>query len=777
MMVIKRNGSREPVSFDKISVRIQALAGGLEHIDPLLVAQKVVQGVYDGVHTSELDNLAGETAAYMSTIHPNYEILAGRIVISNLHKETNSDFFHVVKLLHEYVNPQTGRHCPLIANDVFEIVKANASTICNEIVYERDFDYGYFSAKTLFRGYLLMIEKKIVERPQHMLMRVSIGIHKNDLESAFKTYHLMSKKYFTHASPTMFNAGTPHPQCSSCFLLSMTEDSIEGIYETLTRCAKISKAAGGIGVNLSCIRASGSYISGTNGNSNGLTPMLRVYNATARYVDQGGGKRKGAFAIYLEPWHADIFEVLELKKNTGPDELRARDLFYALWIPDLFMKRVEANSTWSLMCPHECPGLFECYGDEFEQLYIGYEAAGRARKTIQAQDLWFAIIASQIESGTPYMLYKDSANRKSNQRNLGTIRGSNLCCEIIEYTDKDEVAVCNLASIALNMFVTKDGVFDHNSLYDVVCQVTRNLNRVIDINYYPIEEARRSNMRHRPIGIGVQGLQDVFFLMKLPFESKLAAQLNQEIFETIYFAAVNTSCKLAKEEGTYETYLGSPASQGQLQFDLWDTSPYQKARRWNWTDLKLRIKKHGLRNSLLVSPMPTASTAQILGNVECFEPLSSNIYSRTTLAGSFTVINHYLVKDLQALGLWTPEMKNSIISAGGSIQAVPSIPQELKDIYKTVWEVKQRTIIDMAADRGVYIDQSQSMNIHMAEPTFAKMSSLHFYAWKKGLKTGLYYLRSRPAANAVQFTVDKLDATPVVGEVCTMEDGCLSCGS
>lgn len=790
--VVKRDGTLEDVSFDKISLRIQNLSSDL-NIDPILVAQRVVQGVYDGVKTSELDHLASETAAHMSTVHPDYESLAARIAMSNLHKETSDNFLKVVNQLNKYVNPKTGAHSPLVSDELLRLVEINVDLINSKINYALDFTYTYFSIKTLTKSYLFKIDGKTVERPQHMLMRIALGVHGSDLSSAFETYRLMSLKYFTHASPTMFNAGTPKPQCSSCFLLS-TEDSIDGIYETLARSAKLSKFAGGVGINVSNIRATNSYIAGTSGHSNGLTPMLRVFNATARYVDQGGGKRKGAFAIYLEPWHADIFEVLELKKNTGPDELRARDLFYALWVPDLFMKRVEQDGDWSLMCPNECPGLYDCHSEKFEALYVRYEQEGRARRTIKAQDLWFNIIESQIETGTPYLMFKDACNKKSNQSHLGTIRGSNLCTEIVQYTSFDEVAVCNLASVSLGMFVdVETRSYNFQELFAVVCHMTRNLNKIIDLNYYPLEQARNSNMRHRPIGIGVQGLQDAFFKMRYPFDSKDAALLNRDIFETIYYAAVYTSNRLAVEQGPYESFAGSPASKGILQFDMWNASPSSRLG-YDWNTLKQRVIQQGLRNSLLVAPMPTASTAQILGNVECFEPQSSNIYSRTVLAGTFNLVNEYLINDLIKLNLWTPEMKNEIISRNGSIQDIASIPLEIRELYKTVWEIKQRVIVDMAADRGAFIDQSQSLNIHITAPDFAKMTSLHFHAWKSGLKTGQYYLRTRPAADPIKFTVEKAarkSATSVplstgpsttqfieqVGEVCTMQDGCLSCGS
>jgi ribonucleoside-diphosphate reductase subunit M1 len=604
----------------------------------------------------------------------------------------------------------------------------------------------------LERSYLLKINKKVAERPQHMLMRVAIGIHGNDLDAAIETYNLMSERWFTHASPTLFNAGTTRPQLSSCFLLTMTKDSIDGIYDTLKRCANISKSAGGIGLAVHKIRASGSYIAGTNGESNGLVPMLRVYNNTARYVDQGGNKRPGAFAIYLEPWHADILSFLDLRKNHGKEEQRARDLFYALWVPDLFMRRVEADQDWSLMCPHECPGLHDTWGEEFEALYEKYEKEKRYRKQIKAQKLWFAILESQIETGTPYMLYKDACNRKSNQQNLGTIQSSNLCTEIIEYTDPDEVAVCNLASIALPRFVNSDLTFDFQKLHEVTQVVTCNLNKIIDINYYPVIEARTSNLRHRPIGIGVQGLADAFILMRYPFESNEAQHLNKQIFETIYHGALTASCDLASVEGPYQTYEGSPVSKGILQYDMWDVTPTDL---WDWTELKEKIAKHGIRNSLLVAPMPTASTAQILGNNESIEPYTSNIYSRRVLSGEFQIVNQHLMKDLTELGLWNETMKQRIIANNGSVQNIPEIPDNLKILYKTVWEISHKTLVNMAADRGAFIDQSQSFNVHMAETNFGKMTSMHFYSWRKGLKTGMYYLRTKPAAEAIQFTIDQ----------------------
>ncbi|GFV68925.1 ribonucleoside-diphosphate reductase large subunit [Trichonephila clavipes] len=753
MYVIKRDGRRENVMFDKITSRIQKLCYGLnmDYIDPAAVTLKVINGIFKGVKTVELDNLAAETAATMTTKHPDYAILAARIAISNLHKETTKTFSNVIEDLYNMKNERTGKITPMISETAYNVIMKNSDRLNSTIIYDRDFNYNYFGFKTLERSYLLKINGKVVERPQHMLMRVSVGIHGEDIDAAIETYHLMSDKWFTHASPTLFNSGTPKPQLSSCFLLSMTEDSIDGIYDTLKRCALISKSAGGIGLNVHCIRGTGSYIAGTNGTSNGLVPMLRVFNNTARYVDQGGNKRPGAFAIYLEPWHSDIFDFLDLKKNTGKEEQRARDLFYALWIPDLFMKRVEKNEMWSLMCPDESPGLHTCYGEEFEQLYEKYEKEGRFRCQVEAQRVWFAIIESQVETGTPYMLYKDACNRKSNQKNLGTIQCSNLCTEIVEYTSPDEIAVCNLASVALNRYV-KDQTFDFEKLRDVTKVITRNLNKIIDVNYYPVPEAAKSNKRHRPIGIGVQGLADAFILMRYPFDSEEAQKLNIEIFETIYYAALEASCELAEKDGPYETYEGSPSSQGILQYDMWNVTPTDK---WDWAALKQKIAKHGLRNSLLVAPMPTASTAQILGNNESIEPYTSNIYTRRVLSGEFQVVNHHLLKDLTDLDLWDENMKNRLIANNGSIQNIDGIPDNLKKLYRTVWEISQKSILKMAADRGAYIDQSQSLNVHIAEPNYGKITSMHFYGWHLGLKTGMYYLRSKPAVNAIQFTVDK----------------------
>ncbi|MGB1056713.1 MAG: ribonucleoside-diphosphate reductase subunit alpha [Flavobacteriales bacterium] len=753
MYVLKRDGRREPVQFDKITARIKKLCYGLHAaVEPTKVAMRVIEGVYDGVTTTELDNLAAEVAATNAVTHPDYAQLASRIAVSNLHKATKKSFTETMEDLHNYVDPVTGENASLIADDVWEIIQKNAELLDSSIIYDRDFNYDFFGFKTLERSYLLKIKGEIAERPQHMLMRVAVGIHKDDMESAIETYNMMSEGWFTHATPTLFNAGTPKPQMSSCFLLTMKEDSISGIYDTLKQCAKISQNAGGIGLAIHDIRGTGSYIKGTNGTSNGIVPMLRVFNDTARYVDQGGGKRKGSFAIYIEPWHSDIFDFLELRKNHGKEEQRARDLFYALWTPDLFMKRVEENGDWTLMCPNECPGLADSWGSEFEALYTKYESEGKGRKTIKAQDLWFKILESQVETGTPYMLYKDAANGKSNQQNLGTIRSSNLCTEIIEYTSPDEVAVCNLASIAIPKFVKEDRTFDHDKLFEVTYRVTRNLNRVIDRNYYPIPEARNSNMRHRPIGLGVQGLADAFILMRFPFDSDEARQLNKDVFETIYYAACTASKDMAKEEGAYETFEGSPASEGKLQFDLWGVKP---SDRWEWGILKDEIKEHGMRNSLLMAPMPTASTAQILGNNECFEPYTSNIYTRRTLSGEFIVVNKHLLRDLTKLDLWDDDMKNRLIAANGSIQNIPEIPENLKVLYRTAWEISQKSILEMAADRGAYICQSQSLNIFMENVNNSKLTSMHFYAWKKGLKTGMYYLRTKAATDAIKFTVDK----------------------
>ena len=740
--------------FDKITARIRKLNYGLNPlVDPVRVAMRVIEGLYDGVTTSELDNLAAEIAATMTTTHPDYAKLAARISVSNLHKNTKKSFSETMEDLYNYINPRTGKKAPLLSDEVYKIIKKNADKLDSSIIYNRDFGYDFFGFKTLERSYLLKLNGKIVERPQHMLMRVSIGIHLDDIESALETYELMSKRYFTHATPTLFNSGTPKPQMSSCFLLTMKEDSIDGIYDTLKQTAKISQSAGGIGLSIHNVRATGSYIAGTNGTSNGIVPMLRVFNDTARYVDQGGGKRKGSFAIYVEPWHADIFDFLELKKNHGKEEMRARDLFYAMWTPDLFMKRVEEDSNWTLMCPNECPDLYNLHGDEFDELYQKYESEGRGRKTIKARELWEKILESQIETGTPYMLYKDSANRKSNQKNLGTIRSSNLCTEILEYTSSDEVAVCNLASIALPMFV-KDGNFDHKSLFNVTVRVTKNLNRVIDRNYYPVKEAENSNFRHRPVGLGVQGLADTFIMLRLPFTSDKAKELNQEIFETLYFAAVTASVEEAKKDGVYQTYKGSPISKGEFQHNLWGIKDEDLSGRWDWSGLRKKVKKHGVRNSLLVAPMPTASTSQILGNNECFEPYTSNIYTRRVLSGEFIVVNKHLLEDLVQLGLWNEEMKQELMRNNGSIQNIETIPANIKELYRTVWEMSMKDIIDMSRHRGYFIDQSQSLNLFMEGATMAKLTSMHFYGWKSGLKTGMYYLRTKSAVDAIKFTLD-----------------------
>lgn len=770
MYVIKRDGRKEPVHFDKITARISKLSFGLNatFVVPHRVAQAVIQGLYDGVTTTELDELAARTSANMTVVHPEYAVLAARIAVSNLHKNTKKNFSRIIEELYNYVDPKTNKSAPLIADDVYQIIQKNKDKLDAAIVHHRDYNYDFFGFKTLEKSYLLRMNGKIVERPQHMLMRVAVGIHKEDIESAIKTYDLMSEKWFTHATPTLYNAGTPKAQLSSCFLLTMKDDSIKGIYDTLKNCAEISQAAGGIGLSIHNVRAKGSYIKGTGGESNGLVPMLQVFNSTARYVDQGGGKRKGAFAIYLEPWHADIFDFLELRRPHGKEEMKARDLFFALWIPDLFMKRVKENGTWSLMCPNECPGLCDTYGDEFEALYLKYESEGKFRKQINAQELWFHILDSQTETGTPYMLYKDHVNHKSNQKNLGIIRSSNLCTEIVEYTSPDEVAVCNLASINLSRFVdAKNHTFDFEKLREITYIVTKNLNKVIDINYYPVEEARRSNMRHRPIGLGVQGLADAFMLLRHPFESDEARILNKNIFETIYYAALCASNDIAKEEGAYESYKGSPISKGIFQFDMWNVTPTD---RWDWETLRQSILKHGVRNSLLVAPMPTASTSQILGNNECFEPYTSNIYTRRVLSGQFMVVNKHLLKDLIALGIWSEEMKNAIIANNGSIQSIDGIPAETKELYKTAWEIKQRAIIDMAADRGAFIDQSQSLNLFMESPNYKKLTSAHFYAWEKGLKTGMYYLRSRPAVDPIKFTVDAEKAKLASVAVSEMSD-------
>ncbi|NOT37144.1 MAG: ribonucleoside-diphosphate reductase subunit alpha [Saprospiraceae bacterium] len=815
MQVVKRNGKNESVSFDKITARIKKLCYGLDSnfVDSIHISQKVIQGLYNNVTTSDLDNLAAETAASLAAVHPDYAILAARIAVSNLHKNTNKSFSETMEALYYYIDPLTQQKAGLIADETIEVIRQNSDQLDSAIIYDRDYSFDYFGFKTLERSYLLRMDKKVVERPQHLLMRTAIGIHGQNINAAIETYNLMSERWFIHATPTLFNAGTPKPQLSSCFLLSMTEDSIPGIFETLSRCAKISQSAGGIGLSIHNVRAKGSYIKGTGGTSNGIVPMMRVFNDTARYVDQGGGKRKGAFAIYLEPWHADIEDFLELKKNHGKEEMRARDLFYAMWISDLFMERVKDDAEWSLFCPNEAPGLCDCYGEEFVKLYTRYEQEGKARKKIKAQELWFAILESQIETGTPYILYKDAANQKSNQKNLGTIRSSNLCTEILEYTSPDEVAVCNLASISLPKYVI-NGVFDFKKLEEVTAVITKNLNRIIDVNYYPIQEAKNSNFRHRPIGIGVQGLADAFILLRMPFDSAEARQLNKEIFETIYYAAVKASCEIAKELGPYETFKGSPMSEGIMQFDMWNVTPTKG--RYDWDALKKEVIQHGIRNSLLLAPMPTASTSQILGNNECFEPYTSNFYTRRTLSGEYMVINKHLLDDLIKLGMWNKEMKENLMAHNGSIQNIPDIPTELKELYKTAWELSQKALIDMSADRGAFICQSQSLNLFMENATFGKLSSMHFYSWQSGLKTGMYYLRTKAAVDPIKFTLgdkhqrkfvdhvtteelieviptttvnqaqsasiasEMLQAAPAEmpeGWTCTMEDGCVMCGS
>jgi len=807
MYVLKRNGREQDVHFDKVSHRIGKLCNmkpqlDRNYVDSTQIAQKVISGIFPGVSTRELDRLAAETAAYNSSRHPDFDALAARIEVSNMHKETAQDFRVKFKQLRDYVCPKTLQPAPLIAEKPYLFFERNSEKLCSALLYERDYDRSFFGFKTWERSYALRCHGKIVERTQDMFLRVAIGIHhpedptncsqaENDaaVDACIETYDLLSQGFFIHATPTLFNAATPAPQMSSCFLVQMKEDSIAGIYDTLKQCALISKSAGGIGVAVSNVRAANSYIRGTNGQSNGLVPMLRVFNDTARYVDQGGGKRKGAFAAYLEPWHADIFDFLELKKNHGNEEHRARDLFYGLWIPDLFMQRVANNEEWSLFCPNEAPGLHNVHSNEFEALYCRYEQEGKARAVISAQKLWHRIIESQIETGTPYMLYKDACNQKSNQQNLGCIKSSNLCTEIIEYTDPDEIAVCNLASLALPKFVNKEtNTFEHEKLACVVAVAVRNLNKIIDRNFYPLPEARRSNLRHRPIGLGVQGLADVFLMLRMPFASDEAKKLNREIFETIYFAALSESCRLAEIIGKpYETFAGSPLSEGKLQFDLWNELPESErsgsARRWDWNALRMRIGLAGVRNSLLVAPMPTASTSQILGNNECIEPYTSNAYTRRVLAGEFMVINEHLVRDLIELNLWDEKMRNNIIKNRGSVQNIDEIPADLKALYKTVWEISQRDLIDMAADRGIYIDQSQSFNVHLPQPNYSQLTSLHFYAWKKGLKTGMYYLRSKAGADAIQFTVSSKSKQQqrkekqTAGEVCTMQDGCISCGS
>ena len=754
MLVLKRDGRKETVSFDKVLGRVRKASKGLA-VNPDALAQQVLAQIFDGVKTSELDELTAQLAASLTTLHPDYGTLAGRISISNHHKNTTASFSEVMLRLSDQKMPQTGESTSFIHPLLLASIKEHGPEIDAKIHHDRDYLLDYFGFKTLERSYLLKDTSMVVqERPQHMWMRVALALWFNDLPRAFETYDYMSTKCFTHATPTLFNAGTPRQQLSSCFLLAMSDDSIQGIYKTLGDCAAISKFAGGIGLHLHNVRARGSLIKGTNGQSNGLVPMLRVFNNTARYVDQGGGKRNGSFAMYLEPWHADVEDFLKMRLNTGSEEERARDLFYALWIPDLFMERVEADGDWSLFCPNEAPGLADVWGDDFKALYERYEREGRARKVVKAQKLWFQTLDSQMETGTPYLLYKDAANRKSNQQNLGTIKSSNLCTEIIEYSNKEETAVCNLASLALPSFVS-DGVFDYTKLREVTRVAIRNLNRVIDINFYPTPETERSNMRHRPVGLGVQGLADVFALLGLAWEQEEAAKANQLIFEHMYFAAVEASVEVAKVEGPYSTFKGSPASKGLLQPDLWSVTPITETDgSLDWAGLREAVKTHGLRNSLLIAPMPTASTSQILGFNECFEPFTSNLYTRRTLAGEFIVINRYLLADLMKAGLWSEDMKQQIVARNGSVQGIPGINEELQLRYKTSWEMKQKVLIDMAAARGAFICQSQSLNLFVADPTYSKLTSMHFYAWKQGLKTGCYYLRTKAPVTAQKFTVD-----------------------
>jgi ribonucleoside-diphosphate reductase alpha chain len=790
MEVIKRNGSKEKVKLDKILNRVKKQCYGLnmDYIEPMEIAKKVIHGLYDGISSVELDVLAAETAAALTPTHPDYSILAARISITSLHKRTPKSFSQVIEQLYSYVDPKTGNKAPMIADDVYKIIMDNSQAIDSQIITDRDLDYDYFGFKTLEKSYLLKIDGLPAERPQQMIMRVAIGIHKEDLASAFKTYDLMSQGFFTHATPTLFNSGTRRPQLSSCFLISMHEDSIQGIYKTLSDVAQISKNAGGIGLHIHDIRGTGSYIKGTNGNSNGIIPMLKVFNETARYVDQGGGRRKGSFAVYLEPWHCDVEDFLNLRKNHGKEELRARDLFLALWIPDLFMERVKENSDWTLFSPDEAPGLSDVYGDDFKKLYTRYESEGKGRKTFKAQDLWYKIIEAQIETGVPYMLYKDAANQKSNQKNLGTIKSSNLCTEIIEYSNSEETAVCNLASIALPKFIIpgKKPKYDFNALKDIAYTVTFNLNRVIDVNYYPTRETKKSNLRHRPIGIGVQGLADTFAIMKIAFDSEEAKQLDREIFETIYYGAMEASADLAQTEGAYESFPGSPLSEGNFQFDLWGQTP---SDRWDWETLRSKILKSGARNSLLLAPMPTASTSQILGNTECFEPFTSNIYIRKTLSGEFPVVNKHLVKDLVKLGLWNDNLRDKIIINNGSVQDIDEIPSDIKAIYKTAWEMSQKIIIDHAAARAPFICQSQSMNLFVQDANFAKLSSAHFYSWSAGLKTGSYYIRTKAATTAIKglgIDMSKVQEVQIKTEeenlsdlTCSIDnpDDCIACGS
>ena len=756
MYVTKRDGQREIVSFDKILKRIRTIGteAGIK-INYTSLVMKVIDQLYDGISTTKIDELSAEQCASLASTHPDYNILAGRITISNHHKNTPNSFLEVINQLYWYRDGHN-RHSPLVSHELFVVVNANPDFFEALCDYSRDYLIEYFGFKTLERAYLMKINKVTVERPQHMWLRVAVGIHGDNLEDIRETYELMSQKYFTHATPTLFNAGTPRQQLSSCFLLGMESDSVDGIYNTLKECALISKWAGGIGLHIHNIRASGSHIRGTNGQSNGIVPMLKVFNNTAKYIDQGGGRRNGSFAIYLEPWHADIEMFLQMRKNHGDEELKARDLFYALWTPDLFMERVKADGKWTLMCPDECPGLSDVYGAEFNELYQKYEVDGRGRKTVKARDLWFQVLDAQMETGTPYLLFKDAANEKSNQKNIGTIKSSNLCCEVLLYSDDKESAVCNLASIGLPAFVeyssSGEAEFNYEKLHEVVKVVIKNLNRVIDVNYYPTPKTELSNKRHRPVGLGVQGLADVFIMHGLPFASDGARQMNKMIFETIYHAAVERSCELAEIDGAYSTFEGSPASKGILQFDHWNIQPGND--RYDWDSLREQVKKFGLRNSVLLAPMPTASTSQILGYNECIEPITSNIYNRRTLAGEFILANKYLMNDLLELDLWNDRIKNNIIANHGSIQHIDVIPQEIRDKYKTVWEIPMRTLIDMAADRGAFICQTQSLNLWLEDPNYSNLTSMHFYSWSKGLKTGIYYLRRRGRHQAQQFTIE-----------------------
>jgi ribonucleoside-diphosphate reductase alpha chain len=766
MYVTKRNGKQEIVSFDKILNRIKKLGQEANiKLNYTGLVMKVIDQLYDGISTTKIDELSAEQCASMASIHPDYNILAGRITVSNHHKNTSNSFKDVMTSLY-YYKDKHDKQSPLVTEEIVMIANQYEDEIESLIDYGRDYLIDYFGFKTLERAYLMKINQKTVERPQHMWLRVAIGIHGENFSRVEETYRYMSLKYFTHATPTLFNAGTPHPQLSSCFLLAVESDSMEGIYNTLKDCAMISKWAGGIGLHIHNVRASGSKIRGTNGESSGICPMLRVFNNTAKYVNQGG-RRAGSFAIYVEPWHADIEVFLQMRKNHGDEELKARDLFYALWVPDLFMERVKADGQWTLMCPDECPGLSDVYGEDFNKLYTSYEQEGKGRKSVNARELWFQVLDAQMETGTPYLLFKDACNKKSNQKNVGTIKSSNLCTEILEYSDDKESAVCNLASIALPTFVDtsdpENPTFDFDILHDIAKVVTYNLNKIIDVNYYPTEKTRRSNMRHRPIGIGIQGLADTFMLMNMAFGSDAAKQLNKDIFETIYHGALTESCILAKKEGAYETFQGSPASEGVLQFDMWTSEASLRNgqsdnghpnNRYDWSALKASIIMNGLRNSLLMAPMPTASTSQILGFNECIEPITSNIYNRRTLAGEFILANKYLMNDLIKLDLWNEKIKNNIIANHGSVQHIDVIPQEIREKYKTVWEIPMKTLIDMAADRGVYICQSQSLNLWLEDPNYSNLTSMHFYSWSKGLKTGIYYLRRRGRHQAQQFTIE-----------------------